>query len=107
MENNEDDDLQGEMGLKFPVITISVAYDDINEPLHVDLGSIPPFVAVSVFENILSVMKQLTVGPKITFAGEILAEPSDFSDYVDIGDFDDFDTDEDDEDDEVGEDEDE
>jgi hypothetical protein len=63
------------MNIRFPMITISVSYDDLNEPIHVDLGSVPPFVAVSVIEKVLDVMKQLVIGPKITFQGITLAEP--------------------------------
>lgn len=97
MANSEEDELQDDMGMKFPVITISVSYDDINEPIHVDLGSIPPFVACSIFESVLSVMKDLSVGPKITFGGEILAEPDDYETFIDFDDFADDDDDDDDE----------
>lgn len=98
MSDQGTDDLNDEMGMKFPVITISVSYDDMNEPIHVDLGSIPPFVAVSVFNQILETMKDITVGPKITFGGHVIADPSeDFFEIDDLSDFDDID-DEDDED---------
>lgn len=58
----------------FPVITISLSYDDPNEPIHVDLGSVPPFVAASIFEQIIDVMEELKVGPKVTFGGKVLIE---------------------------------
>jgi len=58
----------------FPVITISLSYDDPNEPIHVDLGSVPPFVASAIFEQILEVMEELKVGPKVTFGGKVLIE---------------------------------
>lgn len=67
--------LENEMNIRFPMITISVSYDDLNEPIHVDLGSVPPFVAVSVLEKVLEMMKSLVIGPKITFQGITLAEP--------------------------------
>lgn len=63
------------MGFRFPMITISVSYDDLNEPIHVDLGSVPPFMAVSVMEKVLEMLKPLVIGPKITFQGITLAEP--------------------------------
>jgi hypothetical protein len=69
------DSLENQMNLRFPMITISVSFDDVNEPIHVDLGSVPPFVAVSVLEKVLQVMKMLVVGPKVTFQGMVLAEP--------------------------------
>jgi hypothetical protein len=69
------DSLESQMNLRFPMITISVSFDDVNEPIHVDLGSVPPFVAVSVLEKVLEVMKMLVVGPKVTFQGTVLAEP--------------------------------
>ena len=58
----------------FPVITISLSYDDPKEPIHVDLGSVPPFVAASIFEQIRDVMEDLKVGPKGTFGGKVLIE---------------------------------
>lgn len=67
--------LENEMDIRFPMITISVSYDDLNEPIHVDLGSVPPFVAVSVMEKVLEILKSLVIGPKITFQGITLAEP--------------------------------
>ena len=101
MSNNEGDKLEEEMDLQFPVITISVSYDDVDEPIHVDLGSIPPFVACSIFENILSVMKNINVGPKITFKGEVIASPEYFDDLIDFDSYDfDDQSDEEDEDDE-------
>lgn len=74
------DPLESEMNLRFPMITISISYDDPDEPIHVDLGSIPPFVAVSVFERILDAMSNIAIGPKITFKGDVLAEPFSASD---------------------------
>lgn len=100
MSNEEDKKLEDEMDLKFPVITISVSYDDINEPIHVDLGSVPPFVALSVFQSVIGVMRNLTVGPKITFGGDVLAEPGDFETIIDFDEFDEDDEDDDDDDDE-------
>jgi hypothetical protein len=69
--SNFDDD--GDM--KFPVITISVSQDDLNEPIHVDLGSIPPFIASSVLEKVVSILKMAVPAPKVTFKGMIIAEP--------------------------------
>ena len=63
------------MDISFPMITISVSYDDLNEPIHVDLGSVPPFIAVSVMEKVLEMLKTIVIGPKITFQGITLAEP--------------------------------
>lgn len=107
MTDNKKEDFQDEMEMKFPVITISVSYEDVNEPIHVDLGSIPPFVAVSIFENILSVMKELTLGPKVTFGGEVLAYPDDFNGSIDVEYFDIDTSDDDDDEEEDEEDEDE
>jgi hypothetical protein len=76
------DPLESQMNLRFPMITISVSYDDQNEPIHVDLGSIPPFVAVSVFERILEAMSNIAVGPKITFKGDVLTQPFTASDVT-------------------------
>lgn len=61
--------------LTFPVITISVSHDDLDEPVHVDLGSIPPFVAAAILEKVASVLKFAVPAPKITFKGNIIAEP--------------------------------
>jgi hypothetical protein len=96
MSESEEDELKNDMGMKFPVITISLSYDDVNEPIHVDLGSVPPFVACSVLESVLSVMKDLSVGPIITFGGEILAEPDDYETFIDFDDFEDDDEEDDD-----------
>lgn len=74
------DPLESEMNLRFPMITISISYDDPDEPIHVDLGSIPPFVALSVFERILDSMSNIAIGPKITFKGDVLAQPFSASD---------------------------
>lgn len=67
--------LESEMNLRFPMITISLSYDDTSEPIHVDLGSIPPFVAIAVFERILECLHSVATGPKITFNGHTIAEP--------------------------------
>lgn len=100
MSDQGTDDLNDEMGMNFPVITISVSYDDMNEPIHVDLGSIPPFVAVSVFQQVLETMKDLIVGPKITFGGNVIADPSDdFFDLDDFADIDDLEEDDEEDDD--------
>lgn len=58
----------------FPVITISLSYDDPKEPIHVDLGSVPPFVAAAIFEQVIDIMEDLKVGPKVTFGGKVLIE---------------------------------
>lgn len=65
----------GDDDIQFPVITISVAHDDLDEPIHVDLGSIPPFVAASVLEKVASILKTAVPAPKITFKGNVLVEP--------------------------------
>lgn len=65
----EQDDIQ------FPVITISVSNDDLEEPIHVDLGSVPPFVAAAVLEKVASVLRVAVPAPKITFKGNVLVEP--------------------------------
>jgi len=61
--------------IRFPVITISVFNDDLNEPIHVDLGSVPPFVAATVLEKVASMLKTAVPAPKITFKGNVLIEP--------------------------------
>lgn len=68
-------DLESEMNLRFPMITISLSYDDTEEPIHVDLGSVPPFVAISVLEKVLDCLYDTAPGPKITYNGMILSEP--------------------------------
>jgi hypothetical protein len=73
--NDDVNSLENEMDISFPMITISVSYDDLNEPIHVDLGSVPPFIAVSVMEKVLEMLKPIVIGPKITFQGVTLAEP--------------------------------
>lgn len=67
--------LESEMNLRFPMITISLSYDDTDEPIHVDLGSVPPFVAIAVFERILDSLHNVATGPKITFNGATIAQP--------------------------------
>ena len=95
--SNDANSLESEMDIRFPMITISVSYDDLNEPIHVDLGSVPPFVAVSVMEKVLEMLKPLVIGPKITFQGITLAEPI-FSSEIGFQQFlSQFDTDGDDE----------
>ena len=94
--SGEANSLENEMGFRFPMITISVSYDDLNEPIHVDLGSVPPFMAVSVMEKVLEMLKPLVIGPKITFQGITLAEPI-FSSEIGFQQFlNQFDTDEED-----------
>jgi hypothetical protein len=85
-----------DMDMKFPVITISLSYDDPVEPIHVDLGSVPPFIATAILEKILDVMQDLEVGPKVTFKGVTLLDAEPF--YGDL-DFDFSDDDEVDDDD--------
>jgi hypothetical protein len=80
MNQGGKDPLESDMNLKFPVITISLSYDDIHEPIHVDLGSVPPFVATAIFEQVLFTMRNLSPGPKVTFGGEILIDASSFED---------------------------
>ena len=63
-----------DINMKFPVITISLSYDDPNEPIHVDLGSVPPFIASAIFEQILDSMEDLKIGPKVTLNGVTLIE---------------------------------
>lgn len=65
-----------EEDIQFPVITIAVSLDDLNEPFHVDLGSIPPFVAMSVLEKVINILKITVPAPKVTFKGITLVEPS-------------------------------
>jgi hypothetical protein len=69
-------DREFEDELKFPMITVAVSHDDINEPIHVDLGSIQPFIAVSILEKVIEVLKMVSPGPKITFRGNIIADPN-------------------------------
>ena len=95
--NDDVNSLENEMDISFPMITISVSYDDLNEPIHVDLGSVPPFIAVSVMEKVLEMLKPIVIGPKITFQGITLAEPV-FSSEIGFQQFlDQFDIDEDEE----------
>ena len=63
---------QDDGDITFPVITISVSEDDLNEPIHVDLGSVPPFIASAVLEKVLSALKTALPEPKITFKGDVL-----------------------------------
>lgn len=77
-----------EEDFKFPVITISVATDDLNEPIHVDLGSVPPFIASAVLEKVINAIKIAVPAPKITFKGNVLVEPFnpmtiDFATFID------------------------
>lgn len=91
----DDEDIQ------FPVITISVSHDDLEEPIHVDLGSIPPFVAAAVLEKVASVLKTAVPAPKITFKGNVLVEPFNAGSIAIIDDlFDVFNEDQDDDEDE-------
>jgi hypothetical protein len=75
MSASIDDGFRDEEDFKFPVITISVSTDDLNEPIHVDLGSVPPFVASAVLEKVTNVLKMAVPVPKITFKGNVLVEP--------------------------------
>lgn len=68
-------DFQDDGDIQFPVITISVSHDDLDEPIHVDLGSIPPFVAAAVLDKVASILRAATPAPKITFKGNVLVEP--------------------------------
>lgn len=68
---------QDDGDLNFPVITISVSQDDLSEPIHVDLGSIPPFIASAVLEKVSAVLKMAVPAPRITFKGNVLVEPFD------------------------------
>lgn len=72
---NEMSQFQDDGDIKFPVITISVSHDDLDEPIHVDLGSIPPFVAAAVLEKVVSMLKMAVPVPKIMFKGNVLIEP--------------------------------
>jgi len=85
--------------LKFPVITISVSNDDLEEPIHVDLGSVPPFIAAAVLEKVASILKSTVPAPRITFKGTVLVEPIGTGSLTLIEQlFDDFNDDEDDDD---------
>jgi hypothetical protein len=75
--SNNNESFQDDGDIVFPVITISVAADDLNEPIHVDLGSIPPFIASSVLEKVSEVLKMAVPVPRITFKGDVLVEPYD------------------------------
>lgn len=77
-------DREFEDELKFPMITVAVSHDDINEPIHVDLGSIQPFIAVSILEKVIEVLKMVSPGPKITFRGNVIADPNVSSEPVDF-----------------------
>jgi hypothetical protein len=66
---------QDDGDISFPVITISVSTDDLSEPIHVDLGSIPPFIASAVLEKVISALKVTLPEPKVTFKGETLIAP--------------------------------
>lgn len=63
---------QDDGDINFPVITVSVSEDDMNEPIHVDLGSVPPFIASAVLEKVVSALKMAVPEPKITFKGNVL-----------------------------------
>jgi len=66
---------QDDGDVRFPVITISVSEDDLNEPIHVDLGSVPPFIASAVLEKVVLALKIAVPEPKITFKGDIIVAP--------------------------------
>lgn len=63
-----------ENDLKFPVITVSISYDDINEPIRVDLGSVPPFIACAVLEKVISVLRAVSPGPTVAFRGGLITD---------------------------------
>jgi hypothetical protein len=86
MSSTPNPGFQDDGDLRFSVITISVSGDDLNEPIHVDLGSVPPFIAVSVLEKVISSLKIAVPAPKITFKGSILMEPINYQEI----DFDSF-----------------
>ena len=85
-----------EMDINFPVITISLSYDDSKEPIHVDLGSVQPFIAKAIFEQILESIDNIIVGPKITLNGVTLLEAEPIYESLDISFIDDDDVDDDD-----------
>lgn len=70
----EDDD-----DIKFPVITVSIFNEDLREPIHVDLGSVPPFIALTVLEKVVTELKMAVPPSKITFKGVVLSESFDHS----------------------------
>lgn len=61
--------------LKFPVITIHISDDELNEPVHVDLGSVPPYIAAAVLEKVVKALQDMSPGPRISFKGKVVAEP--------------------------------
>lgn len=85
-----------DMDMNFPVITISVSYDDSNEPIHVDLGSVQPFIAKAIFEQIIDSIDNIIVGPKITLNGVVLLDAEPVYETLDITFADDDDVDDDD-----------
>ncbi len=60
----------------FPVITIVLSLDDPSEPNHVDLGSIPPAIAAGALEGIATHLKRLTWPSRVTYAGQMIFDPS-------------------------------
>lgn len=84
-----------DMDMKFPVITISLSYDDAKEPVHVDLGSVQPIIAKAIFEQILDALDNIIVGPKITLNGVVLMEAESLYETLDISFADDDDIDDD------------
>lgn len=85
-----------DMDIDFPVITISLSYDDTKEPIHVDLGSVQPFIAKAILEQILDSIDSIIVGPKITLNGITLLEAEPIYDGLEISFLDDDDDDDDD-----------
>lgn len=73
-----------DMDMKFPVITISLSYDDAKEPVHVDLGSVQPIIAKAIFEQILDSLDNIIVSPKITLNGVVLMEAESLYESLDI-----------------------
>lgn len=95
-KNEEKSMFDNDMDMNFPVITISVSYDDSNEPIHVDLGSVQPFIAKAIFEQIIDSIDNIIVGPKITLNGVVLLDAEPVYETLDITFADDDDVDDDD-----------
>lgn len=95
-DEKTEDIFANDMDMNFPVITISLSYDDPKEPVHVDLGSVPPFIAAAIFEQILDSMQDLMVSPKVTFKGVTLLEADSFYGDLELSLSDDDDIDDDD-----------
>lgn len=85
--DNFEGNLEEELNLRFPMITVSVSHDDVNEPIHVDLGSIQPFIAIAVLEKVIEMLKVVAPGPKIMFNGAVIAAPVPAGDVIDFAEF--------------------